>query len=215
MLGDAREIGQATTLMQVRYHAAWLQIFNRNCVEANALLKELAHLAGAKNPPYWKGAGMALQGCQLALSGQAAKAVDVITSGITTFRSTGATLWIVWYLLNLAAAYAELGQFDNAWHCVEEARTAVANRETWCEAEVNRVAGELSLISPERDAAKAEAYFERALAVARQQQAKSWELRAAIRAWLGSGAIRASGCNRKIFSLRSMVGSPKASIRST
>ncbi len=45
------------------------------------------------------------------------------------------------------------------------------------EAEVNRVAGEIALSSPKPDPAKAEAYFERAIAVARQQKAKSWELR--------------------------------------
>ena len=59
-----------------------------------------------------------------------------------------------------------------------------------CEAEVHRVAGEIALLSPERDVAKAEAYFERALAVARQQQAKSWELRASVsmaRLWRDQG----------------------------
>jgi predicted ATPase len=63
-------------------------------------------------------------------------------------------------------------------------------KETWCEPEVNRIAGEIALKSPERDAAKAEGYFNRALAVARQQQAKSWELRAAIsmaRLWRDQG----------------------------
>ena len=61
------------------------------------------------------------------------------------------------------------------------------------EAEVNRVAGEITLMSPERDVAKAETYFERALAVARQQQAKSWELRAAMslaRLWRDQGKVR-------------------------
>ena len=53
-------------------------------------------------------------------------------------------------------------------------------KEKWWEAEVYRTAGEIALLSPEPDAPKAEAYFERALAVARQQQAKSWELRAAM-----------------------------------
>ena len=52
-------------------------------------------------------------------------------------------------------------------------------KEKWWSAEINRVAGEIALLSPEPDVAKAEAYFERALSVARQQQAKSWELRAA------------------------------------
>jgi predicted ATPase len=51
--------------------------------------------------------------------------------------------------------------------------------ETWFEAHVHRIAGEIALKSPQPDAAKADAYFEGALAVARQQQAKSWELRAA------------------------------------
>ena len=62
--------------------------------------------------------------------------------------------------------------------------------ETWCEAEVNRIAGEIALRSPEPDAAKAEAYFDRALSVARSQQAKSWELRAAMslaRLWRDQG----------------------------
>ena len=53
-----------------------------------------------------------------------------------------------------------------------------------------RIAGEIAVKSPEPDAAKAEAYFDRALAVARQQQAKSWELRASIslaRLWRNQG----------------------------
>jgi hypothetical protein len=58
-----------------------------------------------------------------------------------------------------------------------DAITAVkATKESWCEAEVQRMAGEIALKSPEPDAVKAEAYFERAISVARQQ-AKSWELR--------------------------------------
>jgi predicted ATPase len=91
----------------------------------------------------------------------------------------------------LARAYAQLGQFDGAWRCIGEASTLVkTTKETWCEAEVNRIAGEIALESLEPDAEKAEAYFERALAVARGQQAKSWELRAAInlaRLWRDQG----------------------------
>jgi predicted ATPase len=69
--------------------------------------------------------------------------------------------------------------------------TAVeATKEQWYQAEINRIAGEIALMSQQRDAAKAEAHFDRALAVARQQQAKSWELRAAMsmaRLWRGQG----------------------------
>jgi predicted ATPase len=72
--------------------------------------------------------------------------------------------------------------------------TVIENsKERWWEAEVNRIAGEISLKSLEPDAAKAEAYFEHALAVARQQQAKSWELRAAMslaRLWRSQGKVQ-------------------------
>jgi predicted ATPase len=85
------------------------------------------------------------------------------------------------FLSYLARAYAELGQFDEAWRCTTEARAAVQEtEERWWEAEVNRIAGEIAPMSPERDAEKAETCFERALAVARQQQAKSWELRVSM-----------------------------------
>ena len=66
-------------------------------------------------------------------------------------------------------------------------------KERWFEAEVNRIAGEIALMSPEPDAAKAQTYFERALAVARKQQAKSWELRAAMslaRLWRDQGKVQ-------------------------
>ena len=75
--------------------------------------------------------------------------------------------------------------------CIGEAITATETTgERWCEAEINRIAGEIALKSAERDAVKAEAYFERALTIARQQQAKSWELRAAMsmaRLWRDQG----------------------------
>jgi predicted ATPase len=94
-------------------------------------------------------------------------------------------------LSNLATSYASLGRLEDAWRCVGEAMRAVATtKEKWFEAEVHRIAGDIALLSPERDAAKAEAYFERALAVARRQQAKSFELRAAMslaRLWREQG----------------------------
>jgi predicted ATPase len=70
---------------------------------------------------------------------------------------------------------------------------ATTQQQTPClrfEADINRLAGEIALKSPELSATTAEAYFERALAVARQQQAKSWELRAAMsmaRLWRDQG----------------------------
>jgi predicted ATPase len=94
------------------------------------------------------------------------------------------------YLSYLARGHAELGQFDNATRCIGEAMIAVEAKERWYEAEVNRITGEIALRPPELDMAKAEVYFERALAIAREQQAKSWELRAAMsmaRVWRDQG----------------------------
>jgi predicted ATPase len=83
-----------------------------------------------------------------------------------------------------------LGQLDNAQQCICEAIVAIEKtKETWCEAEVHRMAGEILLRSAE-GSARAEAYFERALAIARAQAARSWELRAAksmARLWRDQG----------------------------
>ena len=66
-------------------------------------------------------------------------------------------------------------------------------KERWCEAELLRIAGEITLKSPQPDALKAESYFQQALVVTRQQQAKSWELRAAMslaRLWRAQGKVQ-------------------------
>jgi predicted ATPase len=165
----------------------------RNYAAANAELEELVALADEKGALYWKVCGMASQGCLFAQTGKASDAVRMLTSGITAYRSTGATLWAPFHLSNLATSYAILGQLEDAWRCVGETMTMMATtKERWLEAEVHRIAGDIALLSP-GPAAKAEAYFERALAVARQQQAKSWELRAAMslaRLWRDQGKVQ-------------------------
>jgi predicted ATPase len=96
-----------------------------------------------------------------------------------------------WYLSNLAGVHAKLDEVNEAGRYIGEAMTTLKTaKEDWCEAEVCRIAREIALKLHEPDAAKAEAYFERALAVARRQQAKSWELRAAMsmaRLWRHQG----------------------------
>jgi predicted ATPase len=95
------------------------------------------------------------------------------------------------WLSYLARAHAEIGQFDAATRCIGETMTAMETaKERWCEAEAHRIAGEIALLSPEPDAAKAEAYFNQALSVSRAQEAKSWQLRAAMslaRLWRHQG----------------------------
>jgi predicted ATPase len=191
---DAREIGQAATLMFALNHSSLTHILRGNYAAANAEANEVVTLADAKGAMLWKAGGMAFQGCVLALTGKASEAVHLITTGITAWQSTGATVWVPLYLMFLTRAYADVGQFDDAWRCIGDVMTTVqTTKERWYEAEVNRVAGEIALKSPEQDAAKARAYFDRALAVARQQQAKSWELRASMslaRLWRDQGKVQ-------------------------
>jgi predicted ATPase len=122
------------------------------------------------------------------------EAVPMLTSGLTALRSTGAILHLPWFLLSLTRAYGELGLIESAWRCIGEAMMTVeTTKERWLEAEVYRTGGEIALLSPNPDATKGEAYFERALSVARQQQAKSWELRASMslaRLWRDQGKVQ-------------------------
>jgi predicted ATPase len=115
----------------------------------------------------------------------------MISTGVSAMRSMGARVWIPFYLTHLAWAYAELNQLPDAWRCIDEALTEMkTTKEKWFEAEINRFGGEIALKPPKPDAAKAEAFFERALTVARDQDAKSWELRAAMsmaRLWRDQG----------------------------
>ena len=176
----AREIGQAATLMFALAVTNFTRIFCRSCATASARIDELIALADEKGALQRKAEGVTQKGCVLALIGEASDSVQTITSGITAWQSTGATVWVPLYLSYLAKAYAELGQIDDAWRCIGEAiKTIETTKERWYEVEVYRMAGEIALKSPER-ATKAEAYFGQALVIARAQQAKSWELRAAL-----------------------------------
>jgi predicted ATPase len=190
-LKDAREIGQAATLMNALAVTLSTYINCGNYAKAMAVVDEQLALAEEKGSLYWKAYGIINRGRVVGVTCNTSDAIRLITSGITALRPTGATFAMPQSLSYLAKTYAEIGQFDDAWRCVGEAMTLIeTSKETWSEAEVNRIAGEISLKSPQPDAAKAEAYFERALAVARKQQAKSWELRAAMsmaRLWREQG----------------------------
>jgi len=193
-LKNARETGQAASLMFVLGWTAVPLILCRNYSRATALVQELCALADEKDATPWRVDGSLNQGALFALTGDASNAVHVITSGITALRPTGITLGMPRWLSYLAIAHTELGEFDDARRCVGEAMSTIeATKERWFEAEAHRIAGEIALRSPEPDAAKAEAYFERALSVARQQQAKSWELRAAMsmaQLWRDQGKLQ-------------------------
>jgi predicted ATPase len=178
-------------LFNALHQASYNYTMCGNYTAANAQADELIALADKGGATYWKALGTAHRGSVFALTGKGSDAVQTINSALASLRSTAATLYEPYYLQYLAMAYAELGQPDDARRCIGDAINKVEmSKEKWCEAEVHRIAGEIALKSLAPDAEKAKAYFDRALAVARQQQAKSWELRAAMsmaRLWRDQG----------------------------
>jgi class 3 adenylate cyclase/predicted ATPase len=190
-LRNARAIGQATTLMFALSHVPLIRIQRGDYAAATAQADEGLALADEKDAVLWKSQGTKNKGFVLALTGSAAKAVQMITWGSDTAKWAGSTLWVPLDLSYLANAHAQLDRFEDASRCIGDAMTAAkTTKSEWCQAEIYRIAGEIALMLPAPDRAKAEAYFQRALVVAREQQAKSWELRAATsmaRLWRGQG----------------------------
>jgi hypothetical protein len=90
-LSDAREIGHATTLMYALTHASIAHICCGNYAAAQMEADEDVALADEKGALYWNAVGMTLRGCICALTDKAEDAAPMITSGISAYRSTGAT----------------------------------------------------------------------------------------------------------------------------
>jgi predicted ATPase/class 3 adenylate cyclase len=168
-LKDAREIGQAVSLMYALLHTSPVHIYCGNYQAATTQLDEVVKLANERGATFWKAHGMMHESCALALAGKASDAVQLATAGIALYQTTRSTAWMPWYLSNLARAYANLGQLDGARRCITEATTAITTtKESWWEAEVHNAAGEIAL--KEQDAARAQAHFERALSIARDRE---------------------------------------------
>ena len=88
-IDHAREIGQASTLLMALCQTALTHIVCRNYAAATRQAHEAIALADKKGAIFWKAGGTALQGCVLAVTGRGSDAVQMITAGITGWRSTG------------------------------------------------------------------------------------------------------------------------------
>ena len=170
-VGDGRDIGQAGSLMYALLLPSFTHTFCGNYATATALVNEVTALADEKGSLITKAIATLVQAEIFALNDNATAALQSNIYGLNALRSKEQTVFIPIYLSWLARTYAKLGKFDDAWRCIGEAVTAIETRkETWCEAEVNRIAGEIALRSPAGDLSKAQAYFERAIAVARHSK---------------------------------------------
>ena len=137
-------------------------------------------LAVEQGFPHWMAQGSILRGWTLAHQGQVQAGIEQMHQDLIAFRATGAEINQSYYLALLAEAYGIMGQPETGLTMLTEALTVVDNTgERWYEAELYRLKGALLLQQSLDNQVEAESCFHHALDIARTQQAKSFELRAA------------------------------------
>jgi predicted ATPase len=159
-----------------------------------ATAQEGIGLAAAQGFPNWLAQGLVYLGWTIAAQGDAEQGIAKIREGLGIWRMTGAVLATPIFLYLLADAHARAGQMEEARSLVEEALSLIDQTEerVW-EPEIHRLRGELYL---QESPAVAEAHFKRALSQAREQKARSDELRSAISLaalWKSQGKAKEAG----------------------
>jgi len=139
---------------------------------------QLAAVAAEQDFPRWGAMGAICRGWVKVKSGDVAEGISLLRSGSAAYRATGAELWMPHYVAFLTKAYEIAGQAQEAEALLDEAlRIVERTGERWFVAELNRHKGRLLLRQGHSEAA--EELYRKALSIARQQEAKLWELRAA------------------------------------
>jgi predicted ATPase len=141
-------------------------------------VNQLAAVAAEQDFPFWRVAGTILRGWATAKNGDVTEGMSLLRSGLAAHRATATELWMPHHIALLARACEIAGRIEEAWILFDEA-CQIANRtaERWFVAELYRHKGQLLLRQGRTQAA--EELYHGALAIAQQQQAKLWELRAA------------------------------------
>ncbi len=214
-LKAARELAQAGPLMHSLFHSALPPMLCHELPTVEERARELASLAHEKSSSFWSAEAELLRGWVLYATGQGSEAARVLTAVLRERRnSMGSNLWNPWYFATIAHAAAISGDLAEAQRQIASAYTSLEEtNERWAEAEIHRLAGEISCLSSPAEFEHAVAQFARSISVALAQQAKSWELRAAM----SMARLKRDQGKRDepaSFSPRSTAGSPKASIRS-
>jgi len=150
-------------------------------------------LATEQGFQYWRAQGAVLRGWALAQQGLVKEGIEQTNQGLSAYHATGAEAARPYWLALLAAAHGAREEPEAGLTALAEALTltqADKTGERWCEAELHRLKGEILLQQHADNQAEAESCFHHALDIARNQQAKSWELRAATslaRLWQQQG----------------------------
>ena len=141
--------------------------------------------------PFWAAGGRIFEGWAIAFQGQTDRGIEMLEEGLSAWRATGARLWLPIFLALKAHAQAKAGHSEGALQTIEQAIT-VSNdtRERWAIAEVLRLKADLLLAAGCATPDAIEALLVDSLEIAREQKARSWELRTACdlaRLWQGQG----------------------------
>ena len=186
----AHALARPFPLVDTLYVSALIQRYRREWQTVQAHAEAMLALATEYGFARHGALGALLRGGALAAQSQSAEGLVQMRQGLTAVRATGTAAGMSGHLAQLAEAYGQMGQVDEGMPLLAEALAMVdTTGERHTEAELHRLYGELLL----RQAAKAqaaEACFQRALDVARGQQAKWWELRVAMslaRLWQRQG----------------------------
>jgi len=190
----ARELSHSQSLAFALFFTAMLHQFRREGPAVQERVEAGITLSTEQGFPYWLAVATILQGWVLAEQGEEEAGVAQIHQGLSAYQAVGSELWRPYFLALLAKAYGKVGQAEQGLTALAEAlATAERTGERWWEAELHRLKGELVLAQAggERSSVEAAAAcFQQALDIARHQQAKSLELRAAMslaRLWQHQG----------------------------
>jgi predicted ATPase len=190
-LAFARELAHPNTIAQALFCDCAFHQLLRDGRATQAEAEELIALTTECGLPLWRAAGMVIRGWALAAGGRAEDGIALIRRGLADYRATGAELFSPYFLALLADAHGRADQAAIGLSLLADALGAVEQTGVrWIEAELHRLQGELRLALPEPDHSEAEACFLRAMAIAREQQAKLSGLRAATsvgRLWAEQG----------------------------
>jgi predicted ATPase len=179
-LALAHELLHPYSLAFARCYAAIVSQLRRDVPAVHEHAEAAIVLSTAQDSTQWASGGTSLRGWALAMQGQGESGLAQIRQGIAAFRATGALRVPFLYTL-LADVSTHLGHTEDGLQALAEAHTLVEqHEERWWEAEVARLRGVLLLRQPGTPQAEAETCLQRALDVARRQEAKSLELRAAM-----------------------------------
>jgi predicted ATPase len=179
-LAYARELAHLLSLANVLNVACQFDSLFRDVEALLAHAEALMTLAAELGSSEYRAGADAYRECARAKLG-AEDALVPCRRSIAAYRATGQERTLPLRLSLLAEAYREAGRAEEGLSLLEEPLGRIGRtREGWIEAELHRVKGELLLALPVPDHAGAEASYRQAIAVAREQSAKMWELRAAV-----------------------------------